>query len=493
MWVVFMKKRIYLIVISIILLTFAGCNSYQVDNDNIIESESNPFPDYKYNQEAAQSPYGQSSMAISETGYYYIIDDILYFYNINSDINMPLCSKSNCKHKDKECDAYVNSINAYTADFSCNCMEGKLFYYNNHLYCIEITSDRDYYLYQYNDVFGDKKCMAHLASVKNKQNAVTDAGACLISNGYLYFYTTTMDEQYAQKGCIADYQCNRIKLEENAVIEELGEFEFPGDYAMKAGESNGLAIYCSNENIYFYAGGTVRWYSQENRVRYWVAKFDVKSNRFDMIWTYTGDETKDILGKDTGNVNVLSGGEYVQMDAHGNFYILTASEKDVNIDVSMIVKVNFENSTSNVIYKTPKEQIYSLRSDGEMLYFFETTSGRDTTSWLTAIHMDGTIQSSLELQYDEEYLSYMEDYYKHFPDADVVKPGASDLIICGIDERFILLKCPEGCNVFKGLTSSNIYKISESMDKITGAGVIDKSKYLKNEETSIKQIYQCVL
>ena len=36
-----------------------------------------------------------------------------------------------------------------------------------------------------------------------------------------------MDEQYAQKGFIADFQCNRIKLEENAVIEQLGEFEFP--------------------------------------------------------------------------------------------------------------------------------------------------------------------------------------------------------------------------------------------------------------------------
>ncbi len=489
-----MKKNFYLIFASIIiLLTLTGCDQYKVDNDNVIENVHNPFPDYKYNQEKAQSPYGQSLMAVSETGYYYIIDNILYFYNINSDINMPLCSKSNCKHKDNSCDAYVNSINAELADFSCNCMEGKLFYYNNHLYCIEITADRDYYLYQYNTVFSDKKCMARLASIKEEQRMVTNAGACLISNGYLYFFTSTMDEQYAQKGFIADFQCNRIKLEENAVIEQLGEFEFPGDYAMKAGESNGFAIYYSNENIYFYAGGTVRWHSKENRVQYRVAKFDVQSNSFDMIWTYTGDEVHDVLGKDTGNVNVFSGGEYVRMDSYGNFYMLTASENDVNINVSMIVKVNFENNTSSVIYKTLKEQIYSLQSDDEMLYFFETTSGRDTTSWLTTIHMDGTIQSSLELQYDEEYLSYMEDYYKHFPDADAVKPSASHLIICGIDERFILLKCPEISNVFKGLTSSNIYKISESMDKIAGVGVINKSEYLKNEETSIKQIYQCVL
>ncbi len=487
-----MKKKICLIFISIILLTFVGCNQYQVDNDTIIENINNPFPDYKYNQETAQSPYGQSSMAISEMGYYYIIDDILYFYNINSDVNMPLCSKGNCKHKDKDCDAYVNSINAQTANFSCNCMEKKLFYYNNHLYCIEITADRDYYLYQYNTMFSDKKCIARLASVKEEQSMVTNARACLISNGYFYFYTSTMDEQYAQKGFIADFQCNRIRLEENAVIEQLGEFEFPGDYAMKAGDSNGLAIFCSDENIYFYAGGTDRFYSKENMVQYRVAKFDVKSNRFDMIWTYTGDEKNDVLGKDTG-IASRSGGESVKMDSHGNFYMFTSSEKAKDFDVDMIIKVNFENDTSSVIYKTQKEQMYALQSDGEKLYFFETTSSTDSKSWLIAIHMDGTVQSSFEFQYDEEYLSHMERIYKEVPDSNAERPNASNIIICGIDDRFILLKCPEISNVFKGLTSSNIYKISGSMDKIAGVGVINKSEYLKNEETSIKQIYQCVL
>ena len=225
-------------------------------------------------------------------------------------------------------------------------------------------------------------------------------------------------------------------------------------------------------------------------VQYRVAKFDVKSNRFDMIWTYTGDEKNDVLGKDTG-IASRSGGESVKMDSHGNFYMFTSSEKAKDFDVDMIIKVNFENDTSSVIYKTQKEQMYALQSDGEKLYFFETTSSTDSKSWLIAIHMDGTVQSSFEFQYDEEYLSHMERIYKEVPDSNAERPNASN--ICGIDDRFILLKCPEISNVFKGLISSNIYKISESMDKIAGVGVINKSEYLKNEETSIKQIYQCVL
>lgn len=86
-----MRKKAVLSVIFFMMAMLAACTKYQINEEQ--SDNNNPFPDYVYNQEKEQGVYGQSDMAIAENGYYYIIDNVLYFYNINSDVNMPLCSK----------------------------------------------------------------------------------------------------------------------------------------------------------------------------------------------------------------------------------------------------------------------------------------------------------------------------------------------------------------------------------------------------------------
>lgn len=461
-----------------------SCNNYKLQNNQ--EENENKFPNYEYNQEKAQSWYGNSQSAISESGYYYIIDNILYFYNINSDINMPLCSRVNCSHSDDKCDAYVCNVRTETGSFECNCLGNKILFYDNHLYCIEVTKDRDYDLYQYDSSFEDRKKLLNLASVKNEQLSVSDPQACMISDGYLYYYTTYLDPEYANNGFIAKFQCNRIKLGENEVREVLGEFVFPGDYAMKAGESNGMSIYLSEDNIYFYAGGTARWYAADNRVQYRVAKYNPATGQYNMMWTYSGNDNSDVFGKDTGNVNYMSGGEFVKMDSEGNFYILTATEKNND----RIVKVNFDSNSSEVIYSTQQDKIYSLQSDGKYLYFFESTLGRNTESYFVSTDYDGSVTSRYEILYDDKYLSYMESKYKMNPESDMAMPDATNIIIYGVDERFILLGCKESGNVFKGLTSSDIFKSSKDLDTTSGVGVINTQDYLDGNGVNIKQIFQ---
>ena len=477
-----MKEKITIIFCTVILmLTLTSCNKYK---QQVGEFESgNIFADYQYNQEEVQSKYGTSEMAIAENGYYYIIDNILFFYNVNSDVNMPVCSKVNCKHSDENCDAYVSSVKSETGSFACNCLGNKIFFYNNHLYCIEVTKDRDYDLYQYDASFGNKKKILRLASVKEDKLFVSDAKVCMISEGYLYYYTSYLDPEYANNDYITKFQCNRIKLEENAAREELGEFDFPGDYAAKAGDSNGLAIYLSDNNIYFYAGGTARMYSKDNRVQYRVAKYNPAEKQFDIIWTHTGNDSSDVLGKDTGNVNYMSGGNFVKMDSDGNFYILNATEENVD----RIIKVNFEDNISEVLYTTQQDRIYSLQSDGENLYFFESSSGRNTKSYFISTDFAGTIKSKYEMLYDDIYLSKMEEHYKMYPDDNAVKPDASHIIVYGIDDRYILMGCEEPANVFKGLKSS---ETSDKLDKISGVGVLNTKDYLDGSDVTIKQIYQ---
>lgn len=480
-------KRSCLIILMLIILSFTACNTYKTDIDGV-GSENSIFTDYKYDKEAVQSPYGVTRMAIAQNGYYYVVDNILYFYNINSDVNMPLCSKLNCKHDSNDCDAYVNSIDATTGKFECNCMENKIFYYNDFIYCIEITKDRDYYLYQYDSVFSNKKKVMKLASMKDDKSMVCDARAALISDGYLYYYTTLMDEKYAQNGYVSTFQCNRIKLEENATREVIDDFSFPGDYALGAGMSNGLAICSSDNKIYFYAGGVARSYSQNDSVQYRVAVFDKSTQQFNVLWSYKGNETNDVFGDGTGDASSLSGGEYVKMDKQGNFYIVNKDSNGKNI----IIKKNFEKGTAEVIYTAQMDEICSLQSDGENLYFFECSYGKNAKSYLVSVSVDGKVNSKYEILYDEGYLSYMEDFYKKNPDSNFGMPSASGIVFYGVDDRYIMIGCKEDSNVFKGLTSSNIFKTSKKADKTAGVGLINRSDYLNSKELSIKQIYQFV-
>ena len=476
-------KKVVLSAIFFMMAMLAACTKYQINEEP--SDNNNPFPDYVYNQEKEQGVYGQSDMAIAENGYYYIIDNILYFYNINSDVNMPLCSKVNCNHDGETCDAYVSGINTENGTFGCNCMDEKVMYYNNHLYCIEVTKDRDYYLCQYDATFGNKERITKLASVKDEQITVTSVQASMISDGYFYYYTSFLDADYAKNGYIAPFYICRIRLESNSSREVLGEFQFPGDYAMKAGQNNGFGVYLSDNNIYFYAGGTARMYFSDNNVQYRVSKYDLSTGQYTELWTYTGDDRVDVFGENTGKVDSMSDGSYVRMDSNGNFYIMTSSTGNDN---DTLIKVNFDKNTSEVIYTTDMEKLYSLQSDGEYLYFFESTQSRETKSYFTAIDMNGTLKAQYEMEYDEEFLEKAKKYYEQYPEDTSVVADASGICVYGIDERYILMGSNSDSDVYKNLKSLN----SKPYKKVitTGVGVINKMDYLNSGTASIKQIYQ---
>lgn len=474
------KKVLSVLLFSVMLLT--ACDKYQINEGQI--NNNNLFPDYEYNQEKEQGIYGHSEMAVAENGYYYILSDILYFYNINSDINMPLCSKANCKHKDENCDAYVSAIDTTNGGtFECNCMGYKVMYYNEHVYCIEVTKDRDYYLYQYDSAFSNRQCVTRLASAKDELMAVIDAQSCMISEGYLYYYTTFLDPEYVKNDCMAQFYACRIKLEDDSSREVLGEFQFPGDYAAAAGDSNGLAVYLSDNNIYFYAGGTGRCYSDNNIVQYRVSKYNPDTNEYMDIWTYTGNDRSDVFGEGTV-ADLATGGEYVKSDSEGNFYMMISTTEDY---YNMIIKVNFDNHTHEVIYKTELKELYSLQSDGEYLYFFESTEYSDATrSYLTAIDLNGTVKAQHEMEYDEKYLKELES------SSQKIRDSAVFILVHGLDERYILLSCPARVNSFKNLTTPHAMKITPETKiyPTTSAGVINKTDFLNGNNVSVKQIYQ---
>ena len=226
-------------------------------------------------------------------------------------------------------------------------------------------------------------------------------------------------------------------------------------------------------------------YFYDNNVQYRVSKYDLSTGQYTELWTYTGDDRVDVFGENTGKVDSMSDGSYVRMDSNGNFYIMTSSTGNNN---DTLIKVNFDKNTSEVIYTTDMEKLYSLQSDGEYLYFFESTQSRETKSYFTAIDMNGTLKAQYEMEYDEEFLEKAKKYYETFPEDTSVVVDASGICVYGIDERYILMGSNSDSDVYKNLKSLN----SKPYKKVitTGVGVINKMDYLNSGTASIKQIYQ---
>lgn len=494
-----MKKKILKYVslgmVSIMIaLLLSGCsNDYSKvpEESKTEENVNNQFKNYVYDQERAQVLSYNSHMAISDKGYYYIANNILYFYNVESNINSPMCSRVDCEHKDSKCDAYVYSSSA-SGEFSCNCLDGKLHYYDDYLYLIERNADSEFYLCRYNNNFNDREVITKLASFEDEQAIVMNANISVIKNGYLYYYVSIVDQEYAQKDYMAAFLCRRVRLEKDAVPETLGEFEFPGDYAMKVGDSNGLGILAAGDNVYFVAGGTTRYYTTNNPVQYKVNRYNSVSGAFECIWSYEGNETEDILGENTGAVTSFSGGDHMYIDEDGYIYLITSS----NGVRKNIICFNVFDTSAEIIYTTEHDELQDIYFNGEYFCFLETDTGK--ASYLTIMDREGQIKVSRELEYAEEYLTIFESYKKQFPEDNVVMPVADDhnMVICGMDERYILLQSYQYADVFKGMTSTDIttaHKAGKDTflegDLIVGIGMFSWEELISGDPTEIKQVY----
>lgn len=481
--------------IVVIAFFLSGCSNtdlnMQVENEGE-EIISNPFEYYVYDQEKAQILSYNSRMAISGKGYYYIVNNILYFYNVESAINSPMCSRVNCEHKDSKCDAYVYSSSA-SGEFSCNCLDGRVYYYEEGLYLIERSAESEFYLCRYDNNFNNREVITKLASFREEQTLVMNANVSVIQDGYLYYYASIVNEEYAQKDYIATFLCRRVKLEKDAIPQTLGEFEFPGDYAMKVGDSNGLGILVAGDNVYFVAGGTERYYTTNDPVQYYVSRYNKISGSFEHIWSYKGEEKEDVLGKDIGTVTSFSGGNHMYINEDGDIYLITSS----NSVRKNIVCFHTFDASAEVIYTTAHDELQDIYFNGEYFCFLETDTGK--ASYLTVMDKQGLIKVSRELEYAEDYLKIFEAYKEQFPEDNGVMPVADyhNMRICGMDERYILLESYQYADVFKGMTSTDITTAHGTElgtfsggNLIMGVGMFSWEELISGIQTDIKQIYR---
>ena len=98
-----MKKILYLAILGMLVLAFTGC----------AKKDTTSY-DYDYNQE----PMYNENLAWTPKGIYTIRNHILYYISSNGKKTV-LCSKPECSHEGKNCEAYIETDN--------------LFFYNNKL------------------------------------------------------------------------------------------------------------------------------------------------------------------------------------------------------------------------------------------------------------------------------------------------------------------------------------------------------------------------
>lgn len=142
-----MKKRFIAITIIISCITglLAGCGVDYSSEELPTETVQNKFPDFSF--DSNEKPYYQKDnhiTAVAENGYYFVrniapragLDNftrikyqrlesyryqkgpdlrrsygkMIYFYDVNSGIVTPLCSKIDCKHDNMECQAYFDTM-----------------------------------------------------------------------------------------------------------------------------------------------------------------------------------------------------------------------------------------------------------------------------------------------------------------------------------------------------------------------------------------------
>ncbi len=492
-----MKRKLTLLLCFIIAACFFGCK--RADDYGPEEKFSSKFPDYQYNQETAQY-YANAQMAIAENGYYYKGDDILYKYDIDKDISVPMCSRAECNHNSKECDAYAARFDFSTALPVSNCIDGNVMYYNNHIYMVERTEPYETYLMQYDENFNNKEVLAQLTSDKSHGygSQGTQNIGVIVDGYYYYFGTDCRYEAFLENDYYETVYCNRIKLEKGAKREVLGEYEFGGDFGLIGG--NVGAIYISGENVWFIEVGVGRFYSKTDPVQCTISVYNTKTNEFKTTKSYAGDTSKDLWGVGTGEVHGISRGAAC-MDSNNNLYVVSQTGQKWQI-----VKVNLIDNSSGVIYisEYTSTELYSsstisgLTCDGNNIFFFETDY-ENKEYRMTAISLEGKIAATMKLDYEDSYIDYLK---KRFEKKGKEAADRKELLelarspgfkIFGTDERYIVIANTN--DGIKGLSSGDSTYMKNTgsggnYPETLGVGIINKADFLSGKDCEIKQIYR---
>ncbi len=461
--------RVFLCIGMVAVFAMTGCYSNSGFSEQSSTEVEEIFDNYVYDNEAVIS-LGIEKMAIAEKGYYYIVNGLLYFYDIESGLGLPLCSRVDCKHKDNQCDAYANPSGS--SDISCLCDGGEVFYYEKKLYMVERDTENNYYLSQYNSNYNEKKYIAKLSSLSEDGTIVSSNGAYTICNGHFYYYAYEYDYDKVETDYMFDFNCMRVKLEVGATPEKLGEFVFAGDYGTAAGGGNSTTVLVSGDNIYYFAGGCSRMWKKDNPMQCRISKYNTKTGEFTEVLSYTGEVSNDAWSKDVGKIGFID--DSICMDGKDTVYALI---RKGGFKDNSVYSFNIQQDIQKNVYTTPYDEVKNLVFDGNYLYFIEVDYDGGAT-YLTAIDTEGNLINRFLFEFSDEYK-------KEISDRNILKGEqvTGEISLYGVDGRYIMFGATD--NVYKNLSQDSYDYV---YPKTYGVGILNKELFISNKEVSIKQI-----
>jgi len=167
-------KKVFLFIFTILLLI--GVVKAEELNENV----------HEYMKQVKSMDLVVDSMAIAEEGYYFIWEGVLFFYDFDSDISIPMCSRAECSHKTQGCDGFIGKMDYNTNIFACE--NNEVLLYDGYLYMVERTKENISNLCRYNGNLNDKVIIAQLASLYGERPSLcTTYGSYKIVDGYFYY------------------------------------------------------------------------------------------------------------------------------------------------------------------------------------------------------------------------------------------------------------------------------------------------------------------
>ena len=188
-----MKKSIFLgLCLLLTSLALFSCGRGGQEGGKSYASEQvpggyTPGTDCQYFQMCENAPYPK--VQETDKGCYFYHNGFVYFYDVENDTVLPLCTKNNCLHdketseeKKKECNAYLDSVLA----------EASLMLYNDDLYVGYLYSNQG-------DIPEGKSVLPWVLSKLKTDGSgkeekfmvlTDDVGFRMIHRGYLYYYIT---------------------------------------------------------------------------------------------------------------------------------------------------------------------------------------------------------------------------------------------------------------------------------------------------------------
>lgn len=378
------------VVVLFMCITFlCACSTLDTYEEHTDESATEAlFSDYIYDDNQPQC-YTASGLANSENGYYYIHKQILYFYDIATDVNSAVCSKLECNHNSSKCDAYVQRElskivveddlgnktsldDGFDEEKGINCVGHMIFYHNQHIFMIERRDEGDY-LVQYDSRFNNKETLSLLTekgSVIGCTQLTNLKDTAFLSGDYLYYMSVTPTDEVAQTNWMTQVYCYRVRLASGAVPEKLGAFDRAVDeFAM----TKSVAKVCGVGNkVYYITSLNDRLWAKEKLAQYRVAVYDTDTGIFQLALNVNADKAENALGAESGVAYLYN----CCVDEKNNVYFPATTKLNsgkcsifkLSLDTLKVEKVisfgDAYTDISNILYNKGRIYIYGEHSDG---------------------------------------------------------------------------------------------------------------------------------